>query len=145
MRNFFWSDENEKMLKTAKAWKDRFGRRARFVSFNLPRLQSDSGQRTCPYAGTCADICYAGQGRMGMPAATSTRERNLNKINQLTMPKVRDALIVDINRMLSTTHIRIHDSGDFFSRPYYRAWVEVAEACPEMIFYAYTKSIPFLD
>jgi len=145
MRNFFWSDGNAKMKKTAKAWKKRFGRQAKFVSFNIPRLKSETGQRTCPYAGMCADICYADQGRMGMPAATGARERNLSHINRLTMPKMRDKLIADIERMRATTHIRIHDSGDFFSRAYYIAWLEVAEACPELIFYAYTKSIPFID
>lgn len=145
MRNFFWSKENTKMKKTAKAWKQRFGRKARFISFNIPRLKSSTGQSTCPYAGMCAEICYAGQGRMAMSAATSARERNLAHINRLTMPQLRDALIEDINTMRATTHIRIHDSGDFFSRAYYHAWVEVAESCPELIFYAYTKSIPFIE
>ena len=145
MRNFFWSEGNAKMKKTAKAWKKRFGRPAKFVSFNIPRLKSSTGQRTCPYAGMCAEICYADQGRMAMAAATSARERNLAHINRLTMPKLRDGLIEDIDRMRATTHIRIHDSGDFFSRAYYHAWLEVAEAQPELIFYAYTKSIPFID
>lgn len=145
MRNFYWSDGNAKMKKTAKAWKKRFGTPARFISFNIPRLKSKTGQRTCPYAGMCADICYADQGRMGMPAATSARERNLSHINSLTMPQFRDALIDDLDNMRTTTHIRIHDSGDFFSRAYYHAWIEVAEVCPDLIFYAYTKSIPFLD
>lgn len=145
MRHFFWSDGNEKMKKTAKAWKRRFGKQAKFISFNIPRLKSETGQRTCPYAGMCADICYADQGRMGMPAATSARERNLSHINRMTMPQMRDALIEDIGNMRKTTHIRIHDSGDFFSRAYYHAWIEVAESCPDLIFYAYTKSIPFLD
>lgn len=145
MRNFYWSDGNTKMKKTAKAWKKRFKREARFVSFNIPRLKSESGQKTCPYAGMCADICYAGQGRMGMPAAMGARERNLSRINQLSMPKMRDEMIDDIGGMRSTTHVRIHDSGDFFNRAYYNAWLEVADASPELIFYAYTKSIPFID
>lgn len=145
MSNFFWSDGNEKMVKTAKAWTKRFGTHARFISFNLPRLKSETGQRTCPYAGMCASICYADQGRMGMPLAQGSRERNLAKINDLTMPKVRNLIIEDIGRMRATTHIRIHDSGDFFSRAYYRMWLEVAERCPGVVFYAYTKSIPFLE
>lgn len=145
MRNFFWSDGNMKLNKTAKAWTARFKTPAKFVGFNIPRLNSETGQKTCPYAGSCAAICYAGQGRMAMPAAMDARERNLEKINALTMPKFRDAVVEDIGGMLVTTHIRIHDSGDFFSRKYYRAWLEVAERCPDIIFYAYTKSIPWID
>jgi len=145
MRNFFWSDGNAKMNKTAKLWEKRFGREAKFVSFNIPQLQSKTGQKTCPYAGACADICYAGQGRLAMPAATGARERNLEHINRLTPTQFVDAVLEDIDRMRKTTHVRIHDSGDFFKRSYYRAWMKISEECPDMTFYAYTKSIPMLE
>lgn len=145
MSNFQWSTGNEKLKKTAKAWQKRFKTPARFVSFNIPRLVSKAGQRTCPYAGACADVCYADQGRMGMPMAMNARERNLAQLNTLTMPKFRDTILEDLGRMRTATHIRIHDSGDFFSRAYYETWIEIAEAMPELIFYAYTKSIPFLN
>ena len=39
--------------------------------------------------------------------------------------------------------VRIHVSGDFFSQMYFDAWLEVAKLRPKVIFYAYTKSIPF--
>ena len=41
------------------------------------------------------------------------------------------------------THIRIHDSGDFYSIKYLQKWVQIAEYNKEVIFYAYTKSIKF--
>ena len=41
------------------------------------------------------------------------------------------------------THIRIHDSGDFYSVKYLQKWVQIAEFNPSIIFYAYTKSIKF--
>ena len=145
MPNFFWSSGNEKLNKTAKAWTKRFKTKARFVGFNIPRLKSKTGRRTCPYAGACADVCYADQGRMGMPMAINSRERNLDLILSMTMPKFRDAALEDLGRMRTTTHVRIHDSGDFYSRAYYQAWIEIAEQAPDLIFYAYTKSIPFLD
>ena len=145
MRNFFWSDSNAKLNKTAEVWEERFGRPAKIVSFNIPQLKSETGQRTCPYAGMCADICYADQGRLSMPMAKLPRERNLEHINKLSKAKLRDALIADVENMRKVTHIRLHDSGDFFKRSYYQAWVEVAERCPDLTFYAYTKSIPFLE
>jgi hypothetical protein len=39
--------------------------------------------------------------------------------------------------------VRIHVSGDFFSQTYFDAWVLVARARPSIVFYAYTKSVPF--
>lgn len=39
--------------------------------------------------------------------------------------------------------VRIGVSGDFFSQDYFNAWVEVAKRHPDIIFYAYTKSIKF--
>ncbi len=38
---------------------------------------------------------------------------------------------------------RIHDSGDFFSQEYFNAWVETAKSRPDILFYAYTTSLPF--
>jgi hypothetical protein len=38
---------------------------------------------------------------------------------------------------------RIHVAGDFFSKDYLEAWINVANQFPNQIFYAYTKSIPF--
>lgn len=39
--------------------------------------------------------------------------------------------------------VRIHEGGDFFSQAYFDAWLEVANRNPHVLFYAYTKSIPF--
>ena len=38
---------------------------------------------------------------------------------------------------------RIHSSGDFFSQAYFDAWLAVAKSKPDLIFYAYTKALPF--
>jgi hypothetical protein len=39
--------------------------------------------------------------------------------------------------------VRIHVSGDFYSQAYFNAWLCVAVANPKVLFYAYTKSLPF--
>ena len=143
-RTFYWSDGNEKLVKTQKAWKKRFGKKARFVSFNIPRLKSADGQTTCPYAGICAKYCYADQGRMGMPMSKGVREDNLQKLNAMTKLQIAAAIEEDLDHMPSVTHVRIHDSGDFFARWYYETWMGIARTFPDRLFYAYTKSIPFL-
>ena len=39
--------------------------------------------------------------------------------------------------------IRQHVGGDFFSRKYFVAWLELARNNPEILFYAYTKSLNY--
>lgn len=39
--------------------------------------------------------------------------------------------------------VRIHIGGDFYSQAYLDAWIKTAELRPDVIFYAYTKSIGF--
>ena len=38
-------------------------------------------------------------------------------------------------------YIRIHDAGDFFSYDYALIWLRIAEANPNINFYAYTKEV----
>jgi hypothetical protein len=45
------------------------------------------------------------------------------------------------NRNRNTRRVRIHESGDFFSLGYLQAWVEVAIANPDLVFYCYSKSL----
>ena len=39
--------------------------------------------------------------------------------------------------------IRIHVAGDFFKQDYFDAWLAVALVRPDVLFYAYTKSLPY--
>ena len=39
--------------------------------------------------------------------------------------------------------IRIHAAGDFFNQKYFNAWMQVAELNPSVLFYAYTKALPY--
>jgi len=39
--------------------------------------------------------------------------------------------------------MRVHVGGDYFSKDYLKAWVEVATRNPDKIFYSYSKSLHF--
>jgi hypothetical protein len=41
--------------------------------------------------------------------------------------------------------LRIHESGDFYNGEYLLAWLEVARQRPDIEFYAYTKSLPYIQ
>ena len=52
--------------------------------------------------------------------------------------------LIDSSLPKGATHIRIHVGGDYYNFDYYLAWMRVAQRHPEIIFYGYTKMIPFI-
>ena len=58
-------------------------------------------------------------------------------------------MIADLNQMVVRSKVcrkpynvvRLHDSGDFYSQEYLNAWATIAATFPDVIFYAYTKSL----
>lgn len=40
--------------------------------------------------------------------------------------------------------VRVHSSGDFFSYDYFQAWCTVAKNNPDVIFFGYTKILPYV-
>jgi hypothetical protein len=40
--------------------------------------------------------------------------------------------------------VRIHESGDFYNGEYLKAWMLTAQKMPDVNFYAYTKSLPYV-
>ena len=53
--------------------------------------------------------------------------------------KIAEIIISEIKRK-KIKYVRIHATGDFFGRSYALAWLEIVKACPECIFWTYTKS-----
>lgn len=105
------------------------------------RLKDGRKFNVCPNAGICATLCYARQGNYMLPEAKAAHERNLRY--------VLDHLAAWEHRMTQELrhkryrgrHVRIHDSGDFFSDDYLLAWLRIILATPWATFYAYTKEV----
>ena len=57
--------------------------------------------------------------------------------------KKKISKLIQENIPKNATVIRYHSSGDFFTQSYFDAAIEVAINNPEIIFYAYTKSLLF--
>lgn len=51
---------------------------------------------------------------------------------------------VEKNLRRADKFFRIHVGGDFFNQSYFNAWAEVAKSIPDVTFYAYTKSVPYM-
>lgn len=105
-------------------------------NFDLPAI------KTCPFADKCKVYCYATKGFYQMPSVKAKFERNLeaSKKDNFFM-KIQS----DINQLKSLDKIdaiRIHSSGDFYSYKYLMQWRVIILNNPDLVFYAYTKSIP---
>lgn len=135
------SDGNEKLEKTSKVLKRIMGQRAKVVAFNIPAsidFMVDGAEfNTCPQAGACKSVCYARSGRFAMAESIGMR---LDNLWATLRPDFVPTLVANIVES-KATHVRIHDSGDFYSQAYVNAWIDIAKALNGVVFYAYTKSL----
>jgi hypothetical protein len=70
------------------------------------------------------------------PNGPKTKEEAINVI--------ADTLIYNIDRYNDKYELcRIHESGDFWSELYFKAWLKVARSKPNIKFYAYTKQLNY--
>jgi hypothetical protein len=133
------SDSNSKMEKTAKVLQKHTGKRAKVVAFNLPAAidfrMNGAESNTCPQAGACKGVCYARQNTFVYPDAIRLRIDNLWSTFRTTFV---DEMADEIGK---ATHVRIHDSGDFYSQAYLDSWIAIARKRADVVFYAYTKSL----
>lgn len=103
----------------------------RLLSFGLPAVH------TCPGATeACLGACYARRGRFHASATQLRRGRNLVVAHRQDFA---DVVLGDLEGRERPV-VRIHDSGDFFSNRYARAWRRVALAAPRAKFFFYTRS-----
>jgi hypothetical protein len=129
-------------------------------NFNLP------AGFTCPFASKClakADRvtgkvtdgpnidfrCYAAMEEARKGQVRAQRWSNFEALKAIGLDNINgmaDALIQAINNTVPRNHhvFRLHVGGDFLSSNYLKAWIEVSRRMPEMIFYTYTKSIPYI-
>jgi len=126
--------QNAKMKKTS------IKNNARIFNFSIPAYKTKSGKSTCPFAGGCQKYCYAQKGnytRFPIVQELMEQKYKISKTNNF-IPLMNEEI-----KKKKATHIRIHDSGDFYSPQYLQKWVDIATQNTNVIFYAYTKSIKF--
>ena len=126
--------QNSKMKKTS------LKNNAKIFNFSIPAYKTKSGKVTCPFADACVKYCYAQKGNYTRyPIVQEVQEKKYEISKQNNFNSLMNAEI----KKKKATHIRIHDSGDFYSVKYLSKWIQIAEHNKEVIFYAYTKSIKF--
>jgi hypothetical protein len=134
--NLKWTMGNEKLNKAN-------GNSYRILGYGIPADFDLDGGNTCPGASACRGVCYAKQGRYMMPNVRDARRHNLDYFLKYGPNEFFLMAKQDLMRLTKRTYnvVRIHDSGDFFSQEYLDCWKSIASAFPNVIFYAYTKSL----
>ena len=112
--------QNSKLKKTSKALN------LRVFNFGIPAYKSASGKLTCPMADECVKFCYAKKGAY----VWSTVE-------------FIDAMNAEIKKK-RPDYVRVHDSGDYYSRSYLAKWITIANQNPSVRFYSYTNMIDMI-
>jgi Gene product 88 len=84
--------------------------------------------------------CFAAGDESRYPNVRRVRWHNFDLLKGKTLEEMA-ALILD-SLPADAKLVRLHVSGDFFSDNYFLAWMVVAKAKPETLFYTYTKSLP---
>ena len=126
--------QNSKMKKTS------LKNNAKIFNFSIPAYKTKSGKVTCPFADSCVKYCYAQKGnytRFPIVQELMEQKYKISKTNNFI------TLMNEEIKKKKATHIRIHDSGDFYSVKYLAKWIQISEYNKDVIFYAYTKSIKF--
>ena len=125
---------NRKLKKTA----DKLG--VRIFNWSIPAYKSKTGRFTCPFAKDCVKYCYA---QKGAYAWSNTKEALEKRYEASKADDFVDQIVEEIGKIRDDgrqIYIRVHDSGDFYSKSYLWKWIEIAERLPHVRFYGYTKS-----
>ena len=83
--------------------------------------------------------CFAASAEAVYPNVRIARWHNFDLLKKLNSNESKDLILASLPKKANI--VRIHVSGDFFNEAYFLAWLQVAKARPEVLFYAYTKSL----
>ena len=108
----------------------------RVFNFGITAYKSMTGKLICPFAKDCLKYCYAQKGAYSWSNVKPAFEKRyeITKTDNFI-----DLMNNEIKRK-KVNFLRIHDSGDFYSKAYIQKWFTIANNNPNVKFYAYTKS-----
>jgi len=123
--------QNSKLKKTSK-----LAMRS-VLNFGIPAYKSTTGKITCPFADECVKYCYARKGTFRWPNTINAYENRFRIARSPDFETIMNAAI-----LVNNPHfIRVHDSGDYFSKKYMDRWFSIMRANPNVKFYSYTNSV----
>lgn len=121
--------QNSKIKKTSKHFN------TRLFNFSIPAYKSKDGEITCPLAGDCVQFCYAQKGFYKLSAKYSEAKYQITKQANFVQLMIKDIKTKKAN------FVRVHDSGDYYSKEYLNKWLTIAKSLPSVKFYSYTNNV----
>ena len=96
--------------------------------------------------------CFAANQEMQYDALRANRWHNFDLLREAGKEggaeAQADLIVKSLEHFFYTegakNEVRIHESGDFYNGEYLRAWMLTAQRMPDIKFYAYTKSVPYV-
>lgn len=112
-----------------------------FAEKCLSKVKETDGKRSIQDGPKTEFRCFSASQEATFPSAYDKRKRNFDALRGLHL----NDMIHELNSSLpkNAAIIRIHVAGDFFSPEYMFAWINVAMMNPDVLFYAYTKSLSY--
>lgn len=150
MTKLTFSKGNRKLNELAK---DLGLAKSQVVSFDLP------AGHTCPMASECLSKsdkvtgkitdgksmkfrCYAASSEAAFTSVRKAHWQNFDAVQGLSTDEIADLILSELPKGVRI--VRIHASGDFFSKRYFQAWVRVAFYRPDVTFFGYTKVLEYV-
>jgi len=126
--------QNSKLKRTSKELN------VRVFNFGIPAYKSASGKLTCPMAQECVKFCYAKKGAY----IWSNVQPAFEKRYQLSKTDSFISKMMDEIDKKKPDYVRVHDSGDYYSKKYLQKWIDIAIMNPKVKFYSYTNCVDML-
>lgn len=124
--------QNSKIKKTSKHFN------TRLFNFGITAYKSHkTGRLICPFADKCVKYCYAQKGAYSWSNVRPAFEKRYEATLQDNFVQMMSAEI----RKKKAKYVRVHDSGDYYSRSYRDKWFEIARLNSDVRFYSYTNSL----
>jgi hypothetical protein len=126
--------QNSKLKKTSKE----LG--LRVFNFGIPAYKSASGKLTCPMADTCVKFCYAKKGAYIWSNVKPAFEKRYELTKTDDFIEAMNAEVIK----KKPDYVRVHDSGDYYSKAYLDKWIQIAIHNPNVRFYSYTNMVKMM-
>lgn len=112
-----------------------------FAEECLSKVVVKDGKRTIQDGSKTRFRCFSASQEVLYTAAYNKRSSNFESLRGKSAKEMYSMIVDAMPKNAGL--VRLHVAGDFFSPQYFQAWVQVARDHKDILFYAYTKSLPY--
>lgn len=104
-------------------------------------VEGPDGKRTIKDGPHTVFRCFSASQEALFTNVFKARKANFEALRRLSCEEMTAAILANLPKDCKI--VRIHVAGDFFNQANFDAWIMVAKSRPDVLFYAYTKSLPY--